>query len=280
MTARFILSLDCEGKWGVADHLTPADAAGLSDERLRQADGDIVALLDEYGLPATFAFVGCFSLSARALADLRPELKGAYVAPAIAAAFAGSRQGWVGEWALETVQGARLTHEIGLHGYSHENPNAMTLQQQKDILAKTFQQLTDFVGKPPTGSVAPWWETSEEGADLLLEYGIEYDHSMMHHDSQCYWLRTGDTWTKIDYSAKAEQWMKPLVRGKTTNLVEVPASWYLDDLPPMMFVKSAANSHGWVNPRDIEQMWKDQFTWLYNSDEGDFVFPVSGGPHV
>ena len=170
-------------------------------------------------------------------------------------------------------------HEIGLHGYSHENPNAMTLQQQKDILAKTFKQLTDFVGKPPTGSVAPWWETSKEGADLLLEYGIEYDHSMMHHDSQCYWLRTGDTWTKIDYNAKAEQWMKPLVRGNTTNLVEIPASWILDDLPPMMFIKAAANSHGWVNPRDIEQMWKDHFTWLYNSDEGDFVFPVSGGPY-
>ncbi|SJX65837.1 uncharacterized protein SRS1_16391 [Sporisorium reilianum f. sp. reilianum] len=170
-------------------------------------------------------------------------------------------------------------HEIGLHGYSHENPNSLTEKQQRVILDKTFKQLTEFVGKPPKGSVAPWWETSKEGADLLLEYGIEYDHSMMHHDSQCYWLRTGDSWTKIDYDAEAESWMKPLVRGKTTGLVEIPANWYVDDLPPMLFIKKSSNSHGWVNPRDIEEMWKDMFQWLYDNEE-DFVFPITVHPDV
>lgn len=70
-----------------------------------------------------------------------------------------------------------------------------------------------------------WWETSREGTELLLSYGIEYDHSMSHEDCQMYWLRTGDTWTKIDYSKKAEDWMKPLVKGETTGLVEIPGSW-------------------------------------------------------
>lgn len=68
-------------------------------------------------------------------------------------------------------------HEIGLHGYSHENPTEMTLEQQRDVLDKTYRQLTEFCnGKPPRGSVAPWWETSKEGSELLLSYGIEYDH--------------------------------------------------------------------------------------------------------
>jgi peptidoglycan/xylan/chitin deacetylase (PgdA/CDA1 family) len=61
-------------------------------------------------------------------------------------------------------------HEIGLHGYSHENPVDMTLEQQRDVLDKTFRMLTDFCGKPPRGSVAPWWETSAEGMELLLDY--------------------------------------------------------------------------------------------------------------
>lgn len=43
--------------------------------------------------------------------------------------------------------------------------------------------------------------------------------------------------------------MKPLVKGQETGLVEIPGSWYIDDLPPMMFIKNSANSHGWVNPR-------------------------------
>ena len=86
----------------------------------------------------------------------------------------------------------------------------MTLEQQKDVLDKTFRLITEFCGKPPKGSVAPWWETSEAGTNMLLDYGIEYDHSMSHHDCQAYWLRTGDSWTKIDYSKKASEWMKPL----------------------------------------------------------------------
>lgn len=140
-------------------------------------------------------------------------------------------------------------HEIGLHGYSHENPVDMTPEQQRDVLHKTWKLLTDFCGKPPRGSVTPWWETSKEGIELLLSYGVEYDHSMSHHDCQAYWLRTGDSWTKIDYTQKAETWMKPLEKGKETGLVEIPGSWYIDDLPPMMFMKKSANSHGWVNPR-------------------------------
>lgn len=47
-------------------------------------------------------------------------------------------------------------HEIGLHGYSHENPKDMTLEQQKVILDKTYKLLIEFAGKPPKGSVAPW----------------------------------------------------------------------------------------------------------------------------
>jgi len=177
-------------------------------------------------------------------------------------------------------------HEIGLHGYSHENPSSMTFQQQKDILDHTYDLLTAFNhGVSPKGSVAPWWETSKEGTDILLDKGIEYDHSNMAHDSQAYYLRDQDLWTNIDYQAKAASWMKPLVRGNETGLVEIPANWYLDDLPPMMFIKSSPNSHGWVNTRDVEDLWKDTFTYLYREEE-DFIFPitihpdVSGRPHV
>lgn len=64
--------------------------------------------------------------------------------------------------------------------------------------------------------------------------GLEYDHSFSHHDALPHWLRVGDTWTNIDYKQHPKTWMKPLVRGEVTGLVEIPASWYLDDLPPMV----------------------------------------------
>jgi peptidoglycan/xylan/chitin deacetylase (PgdA/CDA1 family) len=107
----------------------------------------------------------------------------------------------------------------------------------------------------------------------------------MHDDFTPYYVRVGDSWTKIDYSQKPETWMKPLQRGTVTDLIEIPASWYLDDLPPMMFIKASPNSHGFVNPRHLEEIWRDQFDWVYREmDYAVFTLTihpdVSGKPQV
>ena len=176
-------------------------------------------------------------------------------------------------------------HEIGLHGYSHENPIAMTAEQEEAVLLRCIDLVTQVTGKRPTGYVAPWWEFSHVTNELLLKNGIKYDHSLMHKDFECYYVRVGDRWTKIDFSQPADHWMRKLERGQETDLIEVPANWYLDDLPPMMFIKKAPNSHGFVNPRDIEQMWRDQFDYVYREyDEAVFTMTihpdVSGRPQV
>ncbi len=176
-------------------------------------------------------------------------------------------------------------HEIGIHGYTHENPIAMTREQEAAVLDKCIGLITKVSGRRPSGYVAPWWEFSQVTNELLLQRGIKYDHSLMHNDFHPYYVRVGDSWTKIDYSKSADAWMKPLRRGKETKLIEIPASWYLDDLPPMMFIKGSPNSHGFVNPRQLEQIWIDQFDWVYR--EYDYavvtftIHPdVSGRPQV
>jgi len=179
----------------------------------------------------------------------------------------------------QTEMVANAGHEIGLHGYSHENPISMKPRQEEDILVKTKKLAKSFSGKAPTGYVAPWWEFSRVTAALLLKHGIKYDHSLMHRDFEPYYIRVGDKWSKIDYRKPASAWMKPLLRGRLTRLVEIPASWYLDDLPPMMFIKKSPNSHGFVNPRDIEQMWMDQFDWVYREYDSA-VFTMTIHPDV
>jgi peptidoglycan/xylan/chitin deacetylase (PgdA/CDA1 family) len=176
-------------------------------------------------------------------------------------------------------------HEVGAHGYSHENPIAMTPRQEEEVLVKTIDLIAQVSGRRPVGYVAPWWEFSPVTNELLLKHGFTYDHSLMHDDFHPYYVRVGDQWTKIDYSKPAAQWMHPLVRGRETDLIEIPANWYLDDLPPMMFIKKAPNSHGFVNPRDIEQLWRDQFDWVYREyDYAVFTMTihpdVSGRPQV
>ncbi|HRO58753.1 MAG TPA: polysaccharide deacetylase [Burkholderiaceae bacterium] len=170
-------------------------------------------------------------------------------------------------------------HEIGAHGYTHENPVAMTPAQEEAVLVRSIELIEKFSGKSPRGYVAPWWEMSSVTVDLLLKYGFEYDHSQGYRDFVPFYARSGDQWTKIDYSKKADEWMKPMKHGKEIDLVEIGANWYVDDLPPMMFIKASPNSHGFVNPRDIEELWRDQFDWVYR--ELDYaVFPITIHPDV
>ncbi|MFL6580094.1 MAG: polysaccharide deacetylase family protein [Burkholderiales bacterium] len=185
----------------------------------------------------------------------------------------------------QTAMVVEAGHEIGIHGYTHENPISMTREQEEEVLDKCIDLVTKVSGRRPTGYVAPWWEFSTVTNELLLKRGIKYDHSLMHKDFEPYYVRVGDSWTLIDYSKKPKEWMKPLQRGVETDLIEIPGSWYLDDLPPMMFIKKAPNSHGFVNPRHLEEMWRDQFDWVYREmDYAVFTFTihpdVSGRPQV
>jgi peptidoglycan/xylan/chitin deacetylase (PgdA/CDA1 family) len=176
-------------------------------------------------------------------------------------------------------------HEIGAHGYSHENPINMTPAQERRVMERSVELIEKVSGARPRGYVAPWWEMSDQTAELLLANGFTYDHSQAYNDFLPFYARVGDSWTNIDYSKDADDWMKPLVRGTTIDLVEIGANWYLDDLPPMMFIKNSPNSHGFVNPRHLEEMWRDQFDWVYREmDYAVFAFTihpdVSGRPQV
>lgn len=180
---------------------------------------------------------------------------------------------------------AAAGHEIGAHGYCHENPVAMTPQQEREVLVRSIELVEKLSGRPPRGYVAPWWEMSEQTSALLLEHGFTYDHSQNYNDFVPFYARVGDEWTKIDFAQQASDWMKPLRHGREVDLVEFCGNWYVDDLPPMMFNKHAANSHGYVSPHVIEQLWNDQFDWVHRElDYGVFgvtLHPdVSGRPQV
>ncbi len=172
-------------------------------------------------------------------------------------------------------------HEIAIHGYMHENPLAMTREQEAAVLDRTIDVITRMSGTAPKGYMAPWWELSPNTVELLFDRGISYDSSMMEDDYHPYYLRVGDNWRKIDYSGKAEDWMHPWQAGKPVDLVEIPCSWHLDDAPPTMFVKAMTNSHGWITGRQLGELWQDQFDWVYRHHDYAVLHPDSAGkPHV
>ena len=97
-------------------------------------------------------------------------------------------------------------HEIGMHGYTHENPIAMSPEQEEAVMLKSIELIEQLCGRRPTGYVAPWWEFSPITNELLLKHGIKYDHSLMNEDFHCHRVRVGDSWKLIDYSAPADTW--------------------------------------------------------------------------
>jgi len=174
LTAQFILSLDCEGKWGIADHLGAHDHRALSDERLRAAYRDLVSLLDRLGIPATFAFVGLFGESARDFARLRPEVERfadsapTYLRPALDDISSGTREGWHGDWAVDLAGAASVGHEIALHGITHVPWGAIGRDAAVAELA-LYPQLSSAVSRSRT-FVFPRNQIAH--VDLLARIGI------------------------------------------------------------------------------------------------------------
>lgn len=60
----------------------------------------------------------------------------------------------------------------GLHGYTHEFVSGLSEKQERDVLKKSIEVLTDFTGKKPRGWTAPAWATSKRSIKLLEEFGI------------------------------------------------------------------------------------------------------------
>lgn len=131
MPGWFILSLDCEGKWGVADLLAATHRQTLSDQRLREAYEAIVRLLAQLSVPATFAVTELFLRSRQELLALpQDEIRALlpYAGPAFDDLARGSGEGWSAPWLIDLI-GQR--HERACHGVTHTPWTAMTREQAR-----------------------------------------------------------------------------------------------------------------------------------------------------
>lgn len=143
--------------------------------------------------------------------------------------------------------------EIGLHGYSHEGAYAMTVEQEKDVLEKCIDLVTKLQnGKRPVGYRAPLYQIRETTVRLLQEHDFLYDSSMNAHDALPYFLPRpfpGEPPHVPDYSKDASSWMIPTPLpqqpevGTTEadiSLVEIPGSWYTEDMTPVSSASTLA----------------------------------------
>jgi hypothetical protein len=124
MKATFIISFDCEGKWGFADHLTAFHQSHLTNRNLNQAYKRIIDLLNKYTIKGTFAFVGSFTLSIDEyyanqewFADNCEEVQ-RWLRYFKKYAQNENFEGWFNPEPLKIVAQEKI-HEIGAHGFTH-----------------------------------------------------------------------------------------------------------------------------------------------------------------
>jgi peptidoglycan/xylan/chitin deacetylase (PgdA/CDA1 family) len=145
-------------------------------------------------------------------------------------------------------------HEIGHHGWVHENPVGLKPDEERRVLEKGLEALNRVAGVRPIGYRSPGWDNSPFTVPLLVEYGFEYESSLMGSDFEPYWCRVGDECS----TTEEFRW------GTPVNLIELPVAWHLDDFIQFEFVATPAGILQATRSTETPwSIWKDEFDYLY-----------------
>ncbi|KAH8778801.1 hypothetical protein F5883DRAFT_542938 [Diaporthe sp. PMI_573] len=168
----------------------------------------------------------------------------------------------------------------------------MTPEQEADVLDRCTELVTGLLRgrsrggedggaqqqQRPLGYRAPLYQIRESTVGLLQQRRFLYDSSMNAHDSLPYFLPhpfPQETPHVPDYSKPAHTWMRPTKLPAQPSpgtaeaqraMVEVPASWYTEDMTPLGFYPYTASTHGYVATDVVERMWWDRFEWLWKHE--------------
>lgn len=132
-------------------------------------------------------------------------------------------------------------HEVGHHGYLHEQPSALDLDSEAQALDRGLDALERVAGVRPLGYRAPMWDLSWRTPALLAERGFLYDSSLMDAD--------------VPYELAT----KP---GAPESIVEIPIQWALDDWEQYCFLPDLSGSGLIETPAKARELWQAEFEGL------------------
>ncbi len=117
--------------------------------------------------------------------------------------------GWCMETYPEAVEAIlKDGHEIGHHGWIHEDPIVTKGAAQEEAFEKALDVHKRMTGSSPRGYRAPVYNVTQQVIDLLVKHQFRYDSSLMADD--------------IPYA----------MQTKGGTLYEMPVHWGTDDWPP------------------------------------------------
>lgn len=153
----------------------------------------------------------------------RHEVKASFFMPAVCALIDPD----------ETKRIAGAGHEVGIHGWMHENNSLLEAATERELALRARDLLADQLETAPVGFRSANWDLSPNTIAIVVELGLEYDSSLM-ADEECYEL---------------------LLDGKPTGVVEVPVEWLRDDAVYLMFNRQPP-TRPWATPEDVFNIFR------------------------
>ncbi len=200
--------LDAETMWttrgdGNADHITNLSRGAYGP---KQGVPRILNMLDVHGVKATFFIPGV-------VADDYPQV---------------------------VKEIARRGHEIGFHGYFHEESTETTYEQEHTTMERCEKLFLEMTGQKLAGHRAPGGVIHDYSLRLFLEHGYIYSSNWRNQD--------GPFLHSID--------------GKEVPLVELPKDSIFDDTAYDFYTDSAPERYELKSPGEMYEIWKDEFDSL------------------
>ena len=159
-------------------------------------------------------------------------------------------------------------HEVGHHGYGHEDPGTQTPVEERASLERGLATLENVTGQRPWGYRSPSWDYSEVTLSLLVEYGFVYDSSLFAGDFYPYRPRLGDIVSKD----------QPLQRGELAPIWEFPVHFSLDDWPHFTSNFDPYRV-GLSAPSKVFEIWAAEFDYMRTHAPGG-VLTLTMHPQV
>ena len=135
---------------------------------------------------------------------------------------------------------ARRGHDIGFHGYLHEESTKTTYEQEDATMHRSEKIIYDLTGQKIAGHRAPGGVIHDSRLRLFLEHGYIYSSNWRDSD--------GPFLHQID--------------GKTVPLVELPKDSIFDDTAYDFYTDAAPERYGLKSPDEMFEIWKEEFDSL------------------
>lgn len=121
-----------------------------------------------------------------------------------------------------------MGHEIGMHGWIHENNSLLDSSTERDLMLRARETLEEITSVEMSGFRSANWDLSPSTIPLVAELELSYDSSLM-ADDDCYEL---------------------MLDGTPTGIVEIPVEWIRDDAVYFLFNREPA-TRPWMAPKDV-----------------------------